>query len=101
MMTLKVTYYDVMEEEEMLDDDSSLYVSAVHKEALLRTDKYINHQNPHQDHYQGKEKVLMTPIPDKRLATGAPRFPLKGNSLISTPESSQSGDHQPATWGIF
>ena len=64
---------------------------------VTQTDKYINHQNPHQDHYQGKEKVLMTPIPDKRLATGAPRFPLKGNSLISTPESSQSGDHQPAT----
>ena len=36
-----MTKYDVMEEEEMLDDDSSLYVSAVHKEALLRTDRQI------------------------------------------------------------
>ena len=67
-----------MEEEEMLYDDSSLYVSAVHKEALLRTDKYINHQNPHQDHYQGKEKVLMTHVPDKRLATGAPEVSIEG-----------------------
>ena len=67
-----------MEEEEMLDDDSSLYVSAVHKEALLRTDKYINHQNPHQDHYQGKEKVLTTLIADKSLARGAPEVAIEG-----------------------